>query len=66
MKSNEYSTREVLKILSDNGFSFHRKGKGDHMIYRKDDKIVSIPVAKKSVNRMMFKRLCRENGIIAN
>jgi len=66
MKSNEYSTREVIRILIDNGFTLERKGKGDHMIYKRGNRTVSIPVAKKSVNRMMFKRLCKEHGIATN
>ena len=66
MKSNEYSTREVIRILIDNDFTLERKGKGDHMIYKRGNRTVSIPVAKKSVNRMMFKRLCKEHGIATN
>ena len=63
MKSGEYSTRDAIQLLVDNGFKLHRKGKGDHMIYIRGSATISLPTAKKSVNRMMFKRLCKENNI---
>ena len=63
MKSGEYSTRDAIKILTENGFKYHRKGKGDHMIYIRGGNTVSLPTAKKSINRMLFKRICKENNI---
>lgn len=63
MKSGEYSTRECIDILMKAGFKFHRNGKGDHAIYIRGKDKIALPVAKKSVNRMLFKRICKQNNI---
>ena len=37
-----YSNREFIKLLKDNGYSFYRKGKGCHQIYRNGDQQIVI------------------------
>ena len=51
--------REVKRILIDNGWTINRH-KGDHTIFIKDNKHISIPF---NPNGLMLQRLFRENDI---
>lgn len=58
--------RVCKKILIQNGFSKIVNGKSDHIkFYNNQGKHISIP-CKKVVNDMMWKRLVKENNLIAN
>lgn len=61
--SKQYSVREAVRILNDNGWNMSRKAKGSHMVFSNGVTSISIPVVKKDINKMMFQRLCKENGI---
>ena len=52
---------EVRRILRKNGFVYERSN-GDHDIYYKDGKHISIPVHK-TMHPMMWKRLMKENNL---
>ena len=64
MKIKEYSTREVIELLERNGYIFKRSTKGSHKIYSNGESSIAIPVQHKSVNRVMFARLVKENNLI--
>ena len=66
MKKREYSTKEVLAILDSNGYHLLRTTKGSHKIYSDGIHIISIPVQNKTVNKMLFARLVKENNLILN
>lgn len=55
-----YSAKEFEKLLSDNGWTYDHQT-GDHKIYYKNGKHVSVPIRKK--NPMLFRRLIKENGL---
>lgn len=63
MKTKEYSVREVIDLLEQNGYVFKRTTKGSHKIYSNGERSIAIPVQHKSVNRVMFARLIKENGL---
>lgn len=64
MKVKEYSTREVIALLERNGYLFKRTAKGSHKVYSNGVNSIAIPVQHKSINRVMFARLIKENGLI--
>lgn len=66
MKKKEYSTKEVLAILDNNGYSLLRTTKGSHKIYSDGVHTISVPTQNKMVNKMLFARLVRENNLIIN
>lgn len=61
----EYSVREVQDILSRNGFTYLRTH-GSHRIYSNGNCSVSIPSQKKTVNKMLFLRIIKENNLMLN
>lgn len=63
MKTREYSTREVIELLERNGYLFKRVAKGSHKIYSNGKKSIAIPVQHKSINRVMFARIIKENEL---
>ncbi|MDD6991607.1 MAG: type II toxin-antitoxin system HicA family toxin [Oscillospiraceae bacterium] len=63
MRKKEFATREAVAILAANGFSFLRPGKGGHSIYSNGKSSISIPVHSKTVNKMLFARIIKENGL---
>lgn len=65
MQLKEFSVREVQNILARNGFIPVRT-KGSHRIYSNGSCQISIPSQKKTVNKMLFLRLVKENNIIIN
>jgi len=58
------SGRECARALEKAGFYFKRQGKGDHMIYRRDDPfaLVSIP-DHKELDRGTLKAILKSAGV---
>jgi len=56
-------TRKVIEILSENGFQFERRGKGDHDIWYNPDTKKSISVDSKIKLRTSANELLKESGI---
>lgn len=54
-----YSTREARKILRANGYKYVGC-KGDHFRYVKDGNLI---VITKDLNKMVWRRLCKEHNI---
>lgn len=63
MRIKEFTTREALAIIAVNGYHFFRAGKGGHMIYSNGHTSISIPTHSKHVNKMLFARIAKENGL---
>lgn len=64
MKAKSYTVKEFEKILKLNGFERVRTH-GSHAIYKKEDKTISVVVNNSSgMNRMICRRLIKENGLI--
>lgn len=61
----EYSTREITTILKYNGFSLQRNN-GGHGVFSDGKRTLSIPMHGRCVNRMLFRRLVKENELIIN
>ena len=56
-------TRKVKEILSDNGFKFERRGKGDHDIWFNSNTKKSISVDGKIKLRTSANEILKEAGI---
>lgn len=55
-----YSTKEFEKILVNNGFKFHRQGKGDHLLYSHPEKgKIVIPTRNKEICRCITVKLIK-------
>ena len=56
-----YSKRDMIKIIKNNGYVLipHR-GKGSHMIYKKDNRVISLG---NSFNQMVFQRIIKEYNL---
>lgn len=63
--AKEISTREAAIILRQNGFALMRSN-GGHGVYSNGKRTLSIPIHSKCVNRMLFKRLAKENELVVN
>lgn len=63
MRKKEFATREAVAILAANGFVFVRHGKGAHAVYSNGKSSISIPTNSKSINKMLFARIIKENGL---
>ncbi len=65
-KIKDYKFLEVQKILTKNGFHIKRYAKGNHIVFE-DDKLRTIVIPRKTtINRMLFRRLVKENSIDVN
>lgn len=62
MKAKIYSVRDFRIILKKNGYTLQRT-KGDHEIWVKDGKHISIPNNAKCINIMITRRLIKENNL---
>lgn len=62
MKKQIYSVRDFRKILKTNGYALQRT-KGDHEIWTKDGRHISIPNNAKCINVMLTRRLIKENNL---
>lgn len=58
----QYNQREFIRIVKRNGFSYNRHN-GDHAIYIKDGKHISIP---QKLECVIARRLIRENKLKIN
>jgi len=56
-------TRKVKEILSDNGFQYERRGKGDHDIWYNPDTKKSVSVDGKIKLKTSANELLKEAGI---
>lgn len=61
-KAKEYSTRDAVKMLRDNGFVLLRNN-GGHEIYERGSSRIVIPIHNRSINRMLFNRIVKENNL---
>lgn len=61
-KAKEYSFREFQQLLRNNGYVFQRNS-GDHYIYSNDVNTISIPDHGKKLNKMVCRRLIKENNL---
>ncbi len=61
--AQEYTVRSFKMILINNGYELKRR-KGDHDIYSNGSRTISIPVGNKSINRMLARRLVKENQLM--
>jgi len=62
----QYSEREFVKILRNNGFKQQRSSGGSHIIYKDDkNREISFPQGRggKDPNKMMINRLIKENNL---
>lgn len=55
------NARELGQLLNTNGFVLDRT-RGDHKIYKKGDKTVTVNI--RNLNRMVAQRLIKENGLL--
>lgn len=55
----QYTQREFIKILQRSGYTYNRHS-GDHVIYVKNGKHISIP---KKLRCVIARRLIRENNL---
>lgn len=55
----QYTQREFIRIVKSNGFSYNRHN-GDHAIYVKDGRHISIP---QKLECVIARRLIRENNL---
>ena len=60
VSNKQYNARDFCLLLKDNGWHYVRQT-GDHLIYYKGGKHISFPL--RHLNRMMVKRLIKENGL---
>ena len=58
-----YNSREIKRILKDNGYQIERV-KGDHEIWMSEKSGRHITVPTKNINRMVWQRLVKENNLI--
>jgi predicted RNA binding protein YcfA (HicA-like mRNA interferase family) len=56
----QYTQREFIRIIRRNGYTFNRHS-GDHAIYVRDGRHLSIP---QKLNSVIARRLIRENNLI--
>lgn len=58
----QYTQKEFIRIIKKNGFSFNRNS-GDHAIYIKDGKHISVP---QKLECVIARRLIKENSLKTN
>jgi predicted RNA binding protein YcfA (HicA-like mRNA interferase family) len=56
----QYTQREFIRIIQRNGFTYNRHS-GDHAIYVRDGKHLSIP---QKLNSVIARRLVKENNLV--
>ena len=62
MNKKTITSRELCQLLSVKGFTCVRS-RGDHKIYKKDDKTVTVNT--RNLNRMVALRLIKENDLLS-
>ncbi len=60
--AKEYSFRDFRILLRQNGYVFSRNS-GDHVIFCNDVNTISVPYKGKGLNRMLVRRLIKENNL---
>ena len=55
------TSRELIQLLIAKGFRFERSN-GDHKVYKKDDRTVTVNT--RNLNRMVAMRLIKENDLL--
>lgn len=61
-RAKGFSFREFSLLLKANGYA-HTRTSGDHVIYSDGTNIISIPHHGKKLNRMVCRRLIKENEL---
>lgn len=61
-KTKEYAFREFRIILTKNGYTLKRYS-GDHWLYTNGENIISVPDHGKKLNRMLCRRLIKDNKL---
>lgn len=61
MNKKIYSAREFACLLRNNGYDYDRT-KGDHVIYKKQGRIITFTV--RNLNRMVTQRLIKEYNLV--
>lgn len=61
-KTKEYTFREFRIILTKNGYTLKRYS-GDHWLYTNGENIISVPDHGKKLNRMLCRRLIKDNKL---
>lgn len=62
MKLSNIKSKEVVKILQKHGFEIKRQA-GTHIIMRKENKMVVVPVHKETIPIGTLKSIERQSGI---
>ncbi|MEK6844755.1 MAG: type II toxin-antitoxin system HicA family toxin [Nanoarchaeota archaeon] len=62
MKLLNIKSREIVKILQKNGFEIKRQS-GTHVIMKKENKMVVVPVHKETIPIGTLKSIERQSGI---
>ena len=63
--AREYTFRDFRILLRQNGYVFNRCN-GDHIIFTNDINTISVPYDGKQLNRMITRRLIKENNLKEN
>lgn len=63
MKFGGIKFREIERILKDSGYEFCSQS-GSHRKYRKGLDSIVVNCGSKGVNRMVWRRLCKEHNIL--
>lgn len=63
MNNTGVKYRKVAKVLTDNGWCAIRQSGSSHVIWGKDGRTISIANRPDGVNRMIVRRLFKENNI---
>lgn len=58
-----YKFRVCERILRDNGWERVKYSRSSHVKFRKDGNTIVLSSGSQGVNRMIWKRLCKENNI---
>lgn len=64
MRAKPYTLKEFEHILYNNGF-VKARSRGSHVTYKKEDKMITIVAGNsKGMNKMICRRLIKENGLV--
>lgn len=61
-KAKSYSTRDIIRILIDNGYKYVSCN-GSHKKFEKDGHHIVVNVCSKDINMMMARRIIKENNL---
>ena len=64
MRKGGLKFKDCRRILIDNGFLFKSQSGSHKKFTCGDSESIILPDASNGVNRMMWRRLCKEHGII--